>query len=91
MKWKITEVEEIGDTYITTVDYKVTINQQPVEVLGIRVSHFQVSTIEEIVLGIQNRGITEKKKIKAINNIKSLDNTIKSNLLGLEQNFNEQE
>jgi len=89
MKWTITQVEEIDDTYITTVDYKVQIGGEPVNILGIRIPHFQVSTIEEIITGIQNRGITEKKKIKAINDIQSVNTTVQSTLLNIEQTYNE--
>jgi hypothetical protein len=87
MKYTVKSLRQDGETLFTTVEYKITVNQLP-NVFTVEVAHFAPKDTAEIVTNIQNRGITEKQKIKT-----TLKNaTLKSDLnaaLNQEVTYNE--
>ena len=60
MTYKIVSKRQDSDTLLTTVEYdfngtKITID----------VPHFQPQSVKEVIVGIENRGASEERKLNA--------------------------
>jgi len=67
MKYKVLSVEAQGENVVTTVEYdfdgtKVTASVQ----------HFHPQTADDITLGIENRAMSEKAKLDAIQKVQEI-------------------
>jgi hypothetical protein len=90
MKWTIKSTRKQDDTYYTTVHYKFNINQVPQEVT-VEIPHFQPKIKSDLVTAIENRGISEKAKMKAAQDVDTIDTSVIANDIDVENNYNEPE
>ena len=61
MTYKIISKRQDSDTLLTTVEY----NFDGV-ILTIDVPHFQPQSVKEVITGIENRGVSEERKLNAV-------------------------
>ena len=61
MTYKIISKRQDSDTLFTTVEY----NFDGV-ILTIDVPHFQPQSVKEVITGIENRGVSEERKLNAV-------------------------
>lgn len=71
MEYIIKSKRQVDDTLFTTVEY----NFDETKVL-LEVAHFQPQSKEEIITGIENRGLSEERKFIATQKISELINKI---------------
>lgn len=71
MNYTIKSKRQVDDNLFTTVEY----NFDETKVL-VEVAHFQPQSEEEIITGIENRGLSEERKFTATQKISELINKI---------------
>jgi len=60
MEYKIISKRQDSDTLLTTVEY----NFNGTKII-IEVPHFQPQSVKEVIVGIENRGASEERKLNA--------------------------
>ena len=60
MTYKIISKRQDSDTLLTTVEYDFNGTK-----ITIEVPHFQPQSVKEVIVGIENRGASEERKLNA--------------------------
>ena len=68
MTYTILRTEQKEDTLFTDIEYTFDSG----EVIIVSVAHFQPQSKEEVIIGIENRGISEEQKLNASKKISEI-------------------